>query len=277
MPLEPVNKLRVFSNPRQGSVPTGVTDSPEEMGRPERKQKKFQNKSEFLNVLGNDLAGRIAVDATLPAVLSGDVAIGAAPPVGFAGSVSPDVILPAVAEGAPLADCVGVASPTGRADVFSLAVAEVASSADIAMAEPPAVAGVVSPAVIVEAMPSTDPVGLVDPFGTLGGKCENDCLALDDSIENCDDIIEVGGLPDVVPLVVGRDFAAATVIRGEHSSRDDQTPVNVGVLLADEDMSVEEHEAIVVGDDIIEVGSPVVGRNVTAATMIRGESNPRSD
>ena len=56
---------------------------------------------------------RVAVDVTLPAVLAGDVAIGAASPFGFAGSVSPDVILSAFAEGAPLGDCVGVASPTG--------------------------------------------------------------------------------------------------------------------------------------------------------------------
>ena len=78
------------------------------------------NKSECANVSGNDLAGRMDVDATLPAVLAGDVAVGG---VGFAGSVS--------LEGAPLADCVGVASPTGRAEAFPLAVAEVASSADI--------------------------------------------------------------------------------------------------------------------------------------------------
>ena len=87
----------------------------------------------------------------------------------------------------------------------------------------------------------------------------------------------------MAPPVFGKDFAAATVIRGEHVPRNDQTPVIVDVLLADEDMSVEEHEAIVVGDDIIEVGgpadvlSPVVGSNVAAATVIRGESNPRSD
>ena len=109
-----------------------------------------------------------------------------------------------------MADCVGVVSPTSRAEVFSLAVAEVTSSAYIAVVAPPAIAGVASPAVIVEVMPSTDPVGLVDPFGTLRGKCENDCLALDDCIENCNDIIEVGGLADVVPPVVGRYLAAAT-------------------------------------------------------------------
>ena len=86
--------------------------------------------------------------------IAGDVAVGTASPVGFAGSVSLDVILPAVAEGMPLADCVGSAPPTGRAEVFSLAVAGVVSSADIAMsAVPPAVAGVVTLAVLVEVMP----------------------------------------------------------------------------------------------------------------------------
>ena len=50
---------RFFSKLRQGSVPTGVS----EMGRmrPECKQKKIRNKSECPNVLGNDLAGRVAV------------------------------------------------------------------------------------------------------------------------------------------------------------------------------------------------------------------------
>ena len=54
-----------------------------------------------------------------------------------------------------------VASPTGHAEVFPLVVVEVASSADIAGAAPPAVARVASPAVIVEVMSSTDPVGFV--------------------------------------------------------------------------------------------------------------------
>ena len=75
------------------------------------------------------------------------------------------------------------------------------SSADIAGAASPVVAGVVTPAVLVEVMPSTDSVGLVDSVVTLDGKCENDWLALDDCIENCDDIMEVGGLAAVVPPV----------------------------------------------------------------------------
>ena len=40
----------------------------------------------------------ITVDATLSAVLAGDVAVGVTSPVGFAGSASPDVVFPAVAE-----------------------------------------------------------------------------------------------------------------------------------------------------------------------------------
>ena len=75
------------------------------------------------------------------------------------------MILSAVADGTPLADCVVAASPTGLTEVFSLAVAGVASSADIA--------GVATPAVIVEVLPSTDSVGIVDSVGTLYGKCEN--------------------------------------------------------------------------------------------------------
>ena len=86
----------------------------------------------------------------------------------------------------------------------------------------------------------------------------------------------------MAPPVFGKDFAAATVIWGERVPRNDQTPVIVDVLPAD-DMSIEEHEACVVDDDIIEVGGPadglslVVGGNVAAATVNRGESNPRGD
>ena len=57
----------------------------------------------------NDLAGSVAVDAT-PG--RGDAAVGATSLVGFA------VILPAVAEGTPLADCGVAARSTGRAAVF---------------------------------------------------------------------------------------------------------------------------------------------------------------
>ena len=168
MSFKPVKTVRDnlggFSEPRQGSVPTGVTDGPDEMGkmRPARMQKRSWNKSEHSIVSRNDLAGRVAVDATPSAVLAGDAAVGAASLVGFAGSVSPDVILPPIAEGTPLADCVGVAPPTGRAEVFSMAVAAVVSSADISGAVPPAVTGMASPAVLVEVMPLTDSVGLVD-------------------------------------------------------------------------------------------------------------------
>ena len=64
---------------------------------------------------------------TLTAVLPGDVAIGAASLVGFAESVSPDVI--------------GVASPTGQAEVFPLAVAEVATRPTLLGRHPRALLG----------------------------------------------------------------------------------------------------------------------------------------
>ena len=115
-------------------VATGVADGEEEIGRmrPARQQKKFRRKPRHPDVSGGDFAGSVAVDATLSAVLAGDVAVGGTSPVGFAGGASPDLVLPAVAEVASSADCVGVASPTDHAEVLPLAVAEVASSADIA-------------------------------------------------------------------------------------------------------------------------------------------------
>ena len=87
MPLKPVKtvweNLWGFSKPRQGSVPTGVTDCPEEMGkmRPVRMQKKSRNQSERSIVSWNDLSGRVAVGATLPAVLAGDAAVCVMPSV----------------------------------------------------------------------------------------------------------------------------------------------------------------------------------------------------
>ena len=48
-----------------------------------------------------------------------------------------------------------------------------------------------------------------------------------------------------MPPVVGKDIAIATMIHGERNPRGDQAPVSVSP--ADEDMSVEEHEAIMVG------------------------------
>ena len=69
-----------------------------------------------------------------------------------------------------------------------------------------------------------------------------------------DDIVEVGGPADVVLPVGGRNVTAATVIRGESNPRSDRMPVSVGVSPADEDMSLEAHEAIVVG--AIGMGAP---------------------
>ena len=154
--------------------------------------------------------------ASLPVVLAGDVAVGMTSLVNFAGSASPDVVFPAIAKEAPLADCAGVASPddcamavpstvaevasatdiagvttpstiaevTSSADiagVASPAVAEVASSADIAGTASPAIAGVASSAIGVEVEEveesSADPVGDVSFSGMNDMKCENDWLS----------------------------------------------------------------------------------------------------
>ena len=82
----------------------------------------------------------------------------------------------------------------------------------------------------------------------------------------------------MAPPVFGKDFsAAATVLRGERVPRIDQAPI-VDVLPADEDMSVEEHGTIVVDGDMggpADGLSPVVGCDVAAATVIRGERATR--
>ena len=56
----------------------------------------------------------------------------------------------------------------------------------------------------------------------------------------------------MVPLVVGKYLAVPTMIHEERSPRGDQAPVSVSP--ADEDMSVEEHEAIMVCD--VGMGAP---------------------
>ena len=130
---------------------------------------------------------------TLSAVLAGDVTVFVTSLVGFAGTTPPDVVLPAIAEVASLADCVGWTSPTDHAEVLTLAVAEVASSADIAGAASSAVAGVASSAVagaassavIVEVASSTDSMSFVDSPRTFGVNRENDSLVPDDCIDDC--------------------------------------------------------------------------------------------
>ena len=150
-------------------------------------------------MIKEDFARRVAVGASLPVVLAGDVAVGTTSLVNFAGSASPDVVFPAIAKEAPLADCAGVASPDDCAMAVLSTVAEVASatdiagattpstiaevtsSADIAGAASPAIAEVASSAVGVEVEEveesSTDPVGDVSFSGMNDMKCENDWLS----------------------------------------------------------------------------------------------------
>ena len=57
-----VENLRFTSEPGWGSVPIGVADNPEEMGRmrPACQHKKFRNKFEWPDVSGSDFAGKVA-------------------------------------------------------------------------------------------------------------------------------------------------------------------------------------------------------------------------
>ena len=148
LPVEPVNAVmvnpRVTSGPGQASVPTGVADASEVIGKmwPARQQKMFKKNPRQPEVSRCDFAGTVAVDATLSAVLAGDVAVGVTSPAGLAGNAPPDVVFLADAEVASSADRVGVASSADCAEVWPLAVtevvspavAEVASSADFAQA-----------------------------------------------------------------------------------------------------------------------------------------------
>ena len=119
MPLEPVKtvreNLRVASKRRRGSVLTGIINGLVEIGRMQtaQQQNKFWRKPERADVSGSDLAGRVAVDATLPVVLAGDVAVGATSMVAFTGSASQMWCFRPLMKGhPPLADCVGMTSPT---------------------------------------------------------------------------------------------------------------------------------------------------------------------
>ena len=82
-----VQNLRVVSETGRCSVPSGVPNVREERGsmRPARQKKKFMKKLEWTSMIKNNLAGRVAVDATLPVVLARDVAVGMTSLVDFVG------------------------------------------------------------------------------------------------------------------------------------------------------------------------------------------------
>ena len=98
-----VQDLRVVSEAGQGSVLAGVPDIRRERGRmrPARQQKNLSNKPERANVINNDFTEGVAVAATPPVMLAGDVAIGKTSLVDFAGGASLAMAFPAVAGGHP--------------------------------------------------------------------------------------------------------------------------------------------------------------------------------
>ena len=138
--------------PVGGTVPTGAVDATRDTGRalPWRRQKTSKEDLHTNRVILSDLADTVAVGAIPLADLAGNVAIGVASPANLAG-----IVTAGVASSADLAGdaTVGVASSADLAGdatvgVVSPAVAEVASSADLA--------GVVSSADIAEVASSAD-------------------------------------------------------------------------------------------------------------------------
>ena len=91
---------RVTSGPGRALVPTGVADASEVIGKmqPAPQQKMFKNNPRQLEVSKCDFAGTVTMDATLSAVLAGDVAVGVTTPAGLAGNALPDVVFLADAE-----------------------------------------------------------------------------------------------------------------------------------------------------------------------------------
>ena len=253
------------------TAPTETSDSRRDMGRmrPAGQEKMFQRRPGWVDVLKNYLAGWVAVALTLPAILSGDVVVGATPLVGDAGSVLPDVVSPTVAAGAPLADCVDMqdsidcakVSPSSDiAGLASMAVAKVAYSANFAgMAFPAAagvassaVAGVVSPTVTVAVASSTDSMVVADSSNICSSQCDNDWLVPDDYVKDSDDVVfpgssELGDPTVVIPPVVGIDPSVANDCSSGRDLNCVRAPASVDVFPEDQELPGENNEAIVVG------------------------------
>ena len=105
-------------------------------------------------------------------------------------------------------------------------------------------------------------MGFVDPSSTFGVNCENDTLDPDGCLQNCGDLVEVASLEEqqlgdpagVAPPVVAQGFAADTTFCGEHCPNGDQSPVSFGNSPTEDNMVLEEHEAIVMG--AVSTGTP---------------------
>ena len=191
---------------------------------------------------------------------------------------SPEVGFLAVAKGASLADCAGVASPVVGTETGPSTVAEVASSADIAGAASLAVAGAASLAdiagaaspgvagvaslTIAGAAPSADIAGVASR-AIAGVASSADSVGMASSTDQ----VGEGCLSEVNDVKCGNDWLADSTcpdIDFPHSDsqsriwreRDPeiiQAP-GVTVLPINKDLPEEEHEAVVVG--AIGMGAP---------------------
>ena len=119
----------VTSGPGRASVPAGVGDALDVIGKIRPARQQFKKNPRQPEVSRCDFDGTVAVDATVATVLAGDVAVGVTSPAGLAKNALPDVVFLADAEVASSVDRLGVASPADRAEALPLAIAEVASSA----------------------------------------------------------------------------------------------------------------------------------------------------
>ena len=106
----------------------------------------------------------------------------------------------------------------------------------------------------VDVASSTDPVRDVDFSGMYDVTCKKDGLAPSGCVRDGDDLgemvpsgkRELGRPTDVVPPIVGKELAVATMIRRESDLSIVRAPGSTAVLPADEDFPEEEHEVIMV-------------------------------
>ena len=170
----------------RSSVPTGGKKDLNKEDRVglEGTPDQFEEGLRWPDASGSDVAERVAMDVTLSADLGENIAIGGISPAGFAENTPLEVVFPIVAEAASLAEYVEAAPLTDHAEATSLGdIAGVAPSANTGVASPAvaedAVAGVISPAVIIEVASSTDSVDSINPPGMVEPQVVSDCLSAD--------------------------------------------------------------------------------------------------
>ena len=144
--------------------------------------------------------------------------------------------------------------------VAPLATAEVASSADLAGAAPPAdLAGMTFPATagaaplaVVEVASSTDSMEVAGSPSVCGSQCAYDCLVPDDYVTEPDVVvfpesIELGDPTVVVPPVVGVEMSATKECHGDRDLKCTRGRVGVDWRPEEQESPKENNEAIVVG------------------------------